>query len=163
LDGLASELGGGAVFDARTASVRGEDAGFSATAAAGASLGSFAVEVLRMPARETVGSDVFGSRTEALGLSGELLLGGRAVSVSPEDALQDVAASLNAVNTGVARSGVTASIVGSDQAGYRIVLTADEPGAAGIRMADGANGLLRALGFLDGTTSLRHPTSDGAT
>ncbi len=163
LDDRADALGRGTVFDAFRTSVAGGSEALSASARSGASPGTYNVDVLQVATREKVGSDVFGSLDEALGFSGTFVVGGRGVEISAEDTLRDVAGAINAVNAGASASRVTASLVGSADAGYRIVLTADASGETGVRLADGSSGVLRSLGYLDGGMSIRHQTSDGAT
>jgi flagellar hook-associated protein 2 len=163
LDDRADALGRGTVFDSFRTSVTGGADTLSASARTGASPGTYNVDVLAVATREKVGSDVFASLDEALGFSGTFVVGGRGVEVSADDTLRDIAGAINAVNAGASASRVTASLVGSSTAGYRMVLTADTSGESGVRLADGSSGLLQSLGYLDGEVAIRHQTSDGAT
>lgn len=132
------------------------------TAGTGAREGAFSLAVDQLATREKVGSDVFASRTEALGLSGEFVINGRSVSISEDQSLEGVVRAVNATDSGTAPSGVSASIVGTADEGYRMVLTSQDSGAVGLQLFDGATGLLQSLGFLDTTVALRQRTSDGA-
>lgn len=124
--------------------------------------GSYEVSVERLARREKVGGTVFASRTEALGLSGELLVNGRAVRIEAGDSLEDVADAFDAVNSGTDASGVSATVLELGPDAHRLVLTADSTGADGVELADGEAGVLRSLGLHDGTVDLKHVTSDGA-
>lgn len=163
LDARAADLADGTLFGAFRTSVTGWTGAAPVSVAAGssASPGSFALAVQRLASAEKLSGGTVASRSTALGLTGEFLVGGRAVAVQAGDSLDDVAAALNAVNTGSLRSGASASVVAA-AGGYRLVLTAAETGADGIELADGAGGVLRGLGLLDGTVALASPTSDGA-
>lgn len=134
----------------------------SATAGLSAREGSFSLAVQQLAASERLGSDVFASRTEALGFSGDFVINGRTVSLSADQSLSDVATAVNAVSTGTESARVRASVVGSSTEGYRLVLTSQDPGAGGIDLVDSPSGALQSLGFLDATTTLANRTSDGA-
>jgi flagellar hook-associated protein 2 len=157
----ASELADPSFFAKFKTSV-GSEGVLSVSAGAEAVAGTFSAEVLQMATREKVGSDVFQDRTSSLGLSGEFVVAGQSVQVAAIDTLDDVAQAINAAASRTKSGGVTATVVGTSGGGYRMVLTAAQSGAAGIGLADGTAGLLRNLGFLDGQTSIKHQTSDGA-
>lgn len=163
-EGAAETLREGDVFDRRTVatSTTASETQLTASASDGAALGSSQVEVLSLATAEKLGSGSFGSSSDALGLSGEFSLNGTAISVAGTDSLQNVADAINDANTGVDATGVQASVLQVADGENRLVLTAQEQGADGIELADGASGVLRDLGFLDGTTSVKHQTSDGA-
>lgn len=124
--------------------------------------GSFTSRVLQLATNEKVGSLTYADSTVALNLSGEFLVGGKAVQVATTDSLDSVASLINKKNTGTSPSGVSATVIAAAGGGDRLVLTADSSGASGIDLADGSAGVLRSLGFLDTTTSIQHQTSDGA-
>lgn len=130
-----------------------------ATADALARPGRHTVRVHARAEAEMVGGSLHASRTEALGLSGEFLVNGRAVQVGAGDSLDDIATRIERVNIGSARSGAGAAVSGTGS-GFRLILTASEPGAAGIRLAD-PDGILEALGLHDGSRQLRERTPDG--
>lgn len=162
LDAKAGVLGKGDIFDTFSTQVSGADDAVSASATSSAAPGTFTVDVLQLATHEKVGSGSYSDRLTALGLVGEFLIGGRAVHLSSQDTLDDVATAINMANTGSTGSGVSAAVVGSASTGYRIVMTAESSGSTGIELADGSVGLLRTLGFLGSTTSVKHQTSDGA-
>ena len=166
LNDAAEALSDGTAFGQFTTSVSSLSATgiqpVSATAGSEASPGSYSVKVHQLAANEKVGSDVFSSRTEALGISGEFLVNGVAVTMESTDTLNDLVSTLNAANRGADASGVTASVLVRGDDAYSIVLTSDEAGDEGVALLDGADGTLRSLGFVDDSTQLRHQTSDGA-
>lgn len=166
LSDRSADLSDGTLFDTFNTSVTGmasgEDAPLSASAGTSATPGTYSVKVLQTATHEKVASDTHADTSSALGLSGEFLVGGKAVSVTATDTLSDVAAAINQANTGTTPSGVSASVASAAGGGYRLILTADDTGAEGIALADGSAGVLRSLGFLDGTTSIKNATSDGA-
>jgi flagellar hook-associated protein 2 len=151
-------LADGSTFDSFSTAVSGS--GFTASASSDAGPGSYSVEVLELAAAEKLGGDAVASDSDALGQTGEFWLNGRRIEVATADTLQDVAYAINGANTGADATGVTASVVTAGD-GYQLVLTSQATGADGIDLA-GGDGLLQALGFTDGTTAIKHGTSDGA-
>ncbi|MFI5309593.1 MAG: flagellar filament capping protein FliD [Gemmatimonadales bacterium] len=133
----------------------------SATAASGATPGTYSVEVLAQARAEKLSGDVFSSSSAARGLSGSFTLNGRSVTVVASDSLATLRDKINAADTGTSPSGVTATLLSSGN-GARLVLTSDATGAAGIETVDDASGTFRALGFTDGTTTA-NLAANGAT
>jgi len=166
LNDAAKALASGEAFRKFQVSVGGAAGGgaspFTATVGSSASPGTYQVRVLGLAASEKLGSDIFASRTTALGIAGEFRINGARVEIAASDTLDDIARRINAANVGSGRSGVTASILSTGPDSYRLVLTSDKTGKAGIDLVDGPDGVLRSLGFLDGTTSVKHRTSNGA-
>lgn len=163
LSTAAAGLADGSAIRTNRATVSGSaSAQLSVSAGTTASPGAFSARVLALATREKIGSGVFAERSEALGIAGEFLIGGKAVSVSADQSLEEIAAVLNEANRGASPTGVAASIVAAPSGGHRLILTAAATGSAGVGLADGSAGALGALGFLDSTTTLRHATSSGA-
>jgi len=160
LESTAAELGDGSAFKVFQAS--SSNGSISVTAGEDALPGSFSARVLQLATAEKVGGDVFSSKTDSLGLSGEFLLNGVAVSVRETDSLVDVVGAINRTNTGIGASGASASILSAGEDQYHLVLTSSSTGADGISLADGAGGVLRALGLLDDSTQVKTFTSNGA-
>lgn len=131
----------------------------AATADAFARPGSHTVRVHARAEAEMLGGALHASANEALGLDGEFLINGRAVRVAATDTLGDVAVKIERANTGASPSGVGASVSAAGD-GVRLLLTASQTGAAGIRLAD-PDGVLQALGIVDATTTLSTRTSNG--
>ena len=154
-------LADGTAFETFLTSVTGT--GLSASAGLGATPGSYQVDVLQLATYEKLGGDVFSSSTDPLGLSGEFVVGGRTVSIAATDSLDDIARVLNTANSGTNRSGASASVIQVGVGQFKLMLTADSSGEEGIDLVDGTDGLLRSLGFLDGSVAIKHATSNGAT
>lgn len=126
--------------------------------------GSYQIKVNSLAAAHKLSSYSYTSDTTALNLSGDLIVGGRTVTISATDTLTSLRDKINAVNTGDNPSKVTASIVHYGTTDHRLILTSDEEGAAGITLANGgAADLVGALGFRDerGVTGDRANTSGG--
>ncbi|NJD20134.1 MAG: hypothetical protein FIA95_12735 [Gemmatimonadetes bacterium] len=140
----------------------GESAPVVVSAGTTATPASYLLNVSQLATREKLAGDGVASASEGLGRAGAFLVGGREVVVAATDSLTDVAASINGMNRGASASGVGAAVVAAAGGGYRLVLTAAETGREGISVADVSGQVLESLGVVDGTTSLKAPTSDGA-
>ncbi|MGB9697811.1 MAG: flagellar filament capping protein FliD [Thermodesulfobacteriota bacterium] len=122
----------------------------SATTTTSAAPGSYQIKVNSLASAQKLSSTSFASQTAALNLSGDIIIGGRTVSISTTDSLSSIRHKINAVNSGANASQVTASIVNYGNEGYRLILTSDEEGSAGISLLNGgATDLLGLLGFVD--------------
>jgi flagellar capping protein FliD len=107
----------------------------SVTAGADASRGSYNIVINSLAAAEKRSSKTFASDTTALNLSGNLVLNGKTVTVSATDTLSSLSDKINAVNTGDDPSKVTASVVHYGTNDYRLILTSEVEGAAGISLS----------------------------
>lgn len=132
----------------------------SATAATGASPGTYAVEVLDVARANKLSGAVVSSAASALGYAGEFGINGQKVTVLATDTLNNIRDKINALNSGTSASGVTASVLSTGSTQHRLVLSADQTGAAGIELIDDAGGILQSIGITDGTKSL-NLASDG--
>lgn len=91
--------------------------------------------------------------TEMLGLAGSFQVAGQTVNVTATDSLQDVQNSVNALNSGANATGVTASLIKVADSDFRLILTADDTGAAGFALTGAdLSGSLSGLGFAAGGT-----------
>lgn len=159
----AAALADGSAFNVFRTTVSGyaNRAPVAVSVSPAAAPGSFGVAVHKLATHEKLSGSPVAHRGEALGVEGEFLVGGKAVSVKATDTLDDMAAAVNRLNRGTHPSGVSASVVAAGD-GYRMVFTATQTGAKGVQLADGAGGALVELGFLDGGTALKNGTSNGA-
>ena len=121
----------------------------SSTATAAATPGSYKVEVVDLARTEKLSGSVVSSTTAALGLTGSFAVAGQTVSVAATDTLDGVRDKINALNTGGTATKVSASILSTASGQKRLVLSADAAGSAGTGLADGSEGVLRDLGFVD--------------
>ncbi|MBW2071770.1 MAG: flagellar filament capping protein FliD [Deltaproteobacteria bacterium] len=120
------------------------------TAGTSASTGSYDIVVNRVATAQKLSSTSFADQTAALNLAGDIIVGGRTVSINAADSLLSLKEKFNAANSGSNPSGVTASVVNYGSEGYRLILTSDHEGAEGISLLNGGNSdLLSVLGFVD--------------
>jgi flagellar capping protein FliD len=134
----------------------------SVSAGTDASRGSYNIVINSLAAAEKRSSKSFASDTTALNLSGNLVLNGKTVTVSTTDTLSSLRDKINAVDTGDNASQVTASVVHYGTNDYRLILTSDVEGAAGISLS-GTTALIDGLGLrnLSGMTGDVANTSGG--
>ena len=125
-----------------------------------ASVGSYALKVNTLAAAQKVSSGSFTSISGALGAgyAGDLLINGKVISISASDTLTNLKDKINDANSGASPTGVTAGIVGYGTGDYRMILTSDNTGAAGIGLLNGgASDILNTFGFTDtGRTAKNH-------
>jgi flagellar hook-associated protein 2 len=121
----------------------------SATASAAARPGAYKVEVVDLARAEKLSGSVIADATAALNLTGTFTVAGQTVTLVPTDSLEGVRDKINALNAGSTASRVTASVLTTAASQRRLVLSADNVGSAGTGLADGPEGVLRDLGFLD--------------
>ncbi|MFH1570875.1 MAG: flagellar cap protein FliD N-terminal domain-containing protein, partial [Gemmatimonadota bacterium] len=113
------------------------------TATNEAAAGSFSVEVLGLAQSRSLSSRSFSTRSDALGLSGEIVINGQGVEVAAGDGLIDIRDAINQADLGV-----SAQILSVSAADNRLILTADQVGAAGFDIKDASStNLLQGLGF----------------
>ncbi len=155
----AEALKAGTPFDSYSTTASGQDAGgrslVAAAATAGATPGSYQVEVLALARTQKATAGVGQASAAApLNLAGGFALrrpDGTAVGtidVAAGDSLTAVRDKINALNAGAAPSGVQATILSAAPGDQRLVLTSTKPGAAaGFVLEDGGAGVLGALGL----------------
>ncbi|MFZ2448698.1 MAG: flagellar filament capping protein FliD [Syntrophobacteraceae bacterium] len=135
----------------------------SATASSSAAKGSYQVVVTNQAKVEKLASGSFSSRTTALSVSGTVLINGKAVTIETADTLEDIRRKINAVNAGTSPSNVTAGIVQESTSSFKLVLTSETEGAAGMSLQNGSSGnTLGALGFNGTGTVIKNSFTGGA-
>lgn len=151
----ASGLNSASNFSPITATVS-DTAVASVSAGNEAAAGTFALSVTKLARATKALSAQQTSSTEALNLSGEIVVNGKAVTIAATDTLSQVASKINGIG-----SGVTASIIGGSGSAY-LSLTGNETGAANkIQLADATGSVLSSLGLVSGSATLRDPLSGG--
>lgn len=134
----------------------------SVTTSTDASSGTYKIIVNSLASAQKLSSASYASQTTALNLSGDIIVGGRTVKISTTDSLSGIRDKINAVNTGTNASKVTASIVNYGTNGYRLILTSDTEGSAGISLLNGgASDLVGSLGFVDASAKTAKNTITG--
>ncbi len=102
----------------------------------------------------------------ALGISGEFIINGKAISVDTTDSLENIAATINNANSGTNATGVTASIISVSSTDNRLILTSDNTGEDEFSILDASaettEDILQTLGFTTSSTTIKNTTSDGA-
>lgn len=148
-------------IESSSSSVKAESL-LSVTASSSAAKGTYEVVITNRAQIEKLASQSYSSQSAALGVSGTILVNGRAVSISADDSLQDVRSAINRVNTGENASGVIASILQDGANSYRLVLTSEKEGAAGISLLNGSSGdILASLGFNGSGTAIKNQVVGG--
>ncbi|RJR33540.1 MAG: hypothetical protein C4576_27890 [Desulfobacteraceae bacterium] len=113
-----------------------------------------------------ISSKSFTSYDQALGLTGEFVINGRAVQVEASDDLNDLVSKINNLNSGSNATEVTASILTVSTGNYRLILTSDNTGENSFTLfdagSDAQNILSAGLGLTDGTTTTKNLLSNGA-
>lgn len=132
----------------------GEDAGFAATAAAGAATGDYQVEVLALATAHKLSSAAHAGGDAVVG-TGTLTIasGETSIDVVIDSTNNTLAGIRDAINAAAGGSGVSATIVNADD-GAHLVLSAKETGVANalVVTASGGDGGLEALANASMTT-----------
>lgn len=130
----------------------------SASSTGAATSGSFSVEVLGVAKAQTRSSQSFTSNTTALGLAGDIVVNGKAVSIGSDDTLEDIQDAITDVN-----AGVSAQILQVSSSDYRLLVTSQTTGKEGFSLLDAsATDVLQGLGFTGTSTSLKNAITGGA-
>lgn len=125
--------------------------------------GSYSITVNNLATAQKLSSRSFSSTSEALGISGDVIINNRALSVAATDSLSVVQTKINALNSGKDPAGVTASIIRMSDGEYRLSLTSKSTGEDGIFLANGSGtDILSEFGLADGTLTLRNAITGGA-
>jgi flagellar hook-associated protein 2 len=133
------------------------------TASSSAAEGTYDVTITNKAQVEKLASQSYTSKSDAVGVSGAILVNGHAVNISNDDSLEDIRTAINQVNTGDEASQVVASIIQESASSYRLVLTSETEGAAGLSLLNGSSGdVLGSLGFNSSGTALKNQATGGA-
>ena len=130
----------------------------SVSATNDAAAGSFTVEVAELAQARSLSSRSFTSTSEALGLSGALVIGSKGIEVDGASTLQDVRDAINDAD-----AGVNAQILTVASGDNRLIVTADKVGSQGFDLKDASStDLVQALGFTSSDTSIKTTFASGA-
>jgi len=128
------------------------------TSTGGATAGSFSVEVLGLAQAQTRSSKSFSSKSDALGLSGDIVINGKAITLGSDDSLTDLQEAITDVN-----AGVTAQILQVSKTDFRLLITSENTGVKGFSLLDASStDVLQGLGFTGTSTSIKNAISGGA-
>jgi len=122
-----------------SSSVTNPDNLFAATVGTAGQTGSYTIEVLQTASAQKIASRSFSGQSTALGAGyvGTFQINGRDVTVAATDSLADVQTKINNLNSGAQATNVTASIVSYSPTDYRLILTNQKEGVAGIVASPG--------------------------
>jgi flagellar hook-associated protein 2 len=137
-----------------------DDTVATVSASSGAQTGSHSLQVVQLAASQKIGSIELDSKTDGLGVDGQIVINGKAIKVSSTDSLQTLVSNING-----AQAGVSASIISPEDGKYRVVLSSANSGNSGaISLSDVAGGtiLQSKLGLIGATASIAHPITGGA-
>ncbi len=124
---------------------------FSASLGTGTiSAGTYAVKVTQLATAEQVAADSVSSSSTALGISGQMIINGTAITVSSTESLSGIASAIN-----TASAGVSASVLSTSDGKYRLILQSTSTGTSSISLKDGdASGVLESLNLTSGSSLL---------
>lgn len=152
LQTAVSTLANGSAFDKFTVTGGVSSSGrtlLTATGSAGATPGTYKVEVDDIARAEKLGSNSVADVNAAMGLSGSFFVGGKSVSIGATDSLNAIRDKINAANAGSNASHVSASILTVSSGVNRLVLSSDVGGSAGIELTEnGGSSVLSSLGLV---------------
>ena len=153
----AEALSSASAFDVYNASSSDTDL-VGVSVSGSAAPGDFSVEVLSLAQYQTNSSGSFSSSTDVLGLSGELVINGSAVTISATDSLTDLRDAINNLDVSV-----QAQILQVSSTDYRLMLASEEAGSDGFSLLDASGtDVLQSLGFTSTATSIKNSVSGGA-
>jgi flagellar hook-associated protein 2 len=109
--------------------------------------GTYAIKVSNLATAEKIGSDTFASSSTALGVSGDMSINGKTISVKATDTLSSIASRINSAN-----AGVSASVLAISDTEYRLTLQSTSSGSSTmtLRNADGS-AILESLNLTSGS------------
>jgi flagellar hook-associated protein 2 len=129
-----------------------------------ASVGSYTLKVNNLAAAQKVSSGSFTSISGVLGAdyAGDILINGQVIRIAASDTLTNLKDKINNANSGASPTGVTAGIVSYGTGDYRLILTSDDTGAAGIGLLNGgASDILNQIGFTDTSRTAKNHLAGG--
>lgn len=134
------------VFTASLTSSSSVDANslLSVTVGSGAAKGRFDIQVTNLAKAEKLQSVAVTSASNATGWTGTITIEGHDVSLDGKS-LNDLRDEINTLNSGSNATGVMASVLKVSDGDYRLILTSEEEGAAGIQFTDAAGDYFSTL------------------
>lgn len=146
------------MFKVRTASVA-DSSVLSVTAANGAQVAAYNVEIKQLAKAHAVTSDAVGAADEALapGLVGDasFSINGKEVTVTADDTLETLTGKINSAN-----AGVNASVVKVGDGQYKLVMTSKESGTANAMTFEDGDNILQGLGVLNSDGTAKNQTQE---
>jgi len=107
--------------------------------------GSYSVKVSSLAAAEKISSGAFTSTSDDLGISGDMVINGKTITIAATDSLTEVVTKINNAD-----AGVNASVLNVSSTDHRLQIQAESQGAAGIVLANGTDSTaLQSLKIMD--------------
>ncbi len=125
-------------FDQKAVTVVGSGVAVGGVNHEQAQLGEYEIEISSLARAQVIGSGLYETCDEALGLEGDITINGCTVTVATADTLEDIAQSINEMP----EVGVKASVLKVTPDQYRLVLTAENPGTEGEMVFESQQGIL---------------------
>jgi len=121
--------------------------------------GSYTIGVSKLAQSHKVSTGAQSSATEALGVSGSILVNGKIIQVAAADTLSQIASRINGSS-----AGVVASVVNGGADNVFLTLTSEGSGKDGaIHISEiGSGTVLSSLGLYGSSTAIRETTTNGA-
>ncbi len=152
----AESLADGSAFDVFSATSSDTDL-VSSSVTGSATSGSVTVEVLALAQSQSRSSQSFSSDTTALGLSGEFVINGKAITIASSDTLVDIQGAINSAD-----AGVQAQLLQVSETDNRLLITSNTAGSEGFSLRDASSSnVLQSLGFTSASTSIATPVTGG--
>ena len=107
----------------------------SVTVGSGAAKGRFDIQVTNLAKAEKLQSVAVSSASQATGWTGTIIIKGHEVTLDGKS-LNDLRDEINTLNRGSNATGVMASVLKVSDGDYRLILTSEKEGAAGIPFTD---------------------------
>lgn len=128
----------------------------NATVNSSALAGAHVIKVNKLAAAHQISSDSKTTNNTDLGLSGDILVGGKGIRIEATDDLTEIATKIN--NAG---AGVRASVVRVDANDFRLSIRRIDTGSTTIQLADASgSSVLASLGVVSGVESLKTATAN---
>ena len=123
-----------------------------------AAAGTFNVEVLRLAQARSLSSRTFATTNDALNLSGEFVINGKAIELDADDSLFDIRDRINNAD-----AGVSAQILTVSEGDNRLIITAEQVGGQGFDLRDASSSnILQNLGLTSSGKTVKNSFADGA-
>jgi flagellar hook-associated protein 2 len=152
-------------LNTNSSTVQGRDL-LSVSTTETANVGSYTIKVTNLASAQKLSSNPFSSQTQKLGsaYAGKIIINGKALSISENDTLANVARNINALNSGTDPIGVTATVISYGANDYRLILTSETTGAAGISLLNGSSAnLVQKFGWKDNQIpNIKNSITNGA-
>ncbi len=143
-------------FNIFTASSTDSDVA-AVTSSTSASPGSFSLEVTQVAQGRSLVSSSFESSTDARGLSGDMVINGKGITLSATMSLEGIRDAINAAGVGA-----STQILKVSDTDHRLMITASATGADGLSIADASSAnLLQSLGFQSSTNAIKTSVTGG--